>query len=485
MWTRIDDMRHGRARAAQPPPHPGHLRARRGADVRAPGRQRGDRLPARPRRDPHRHGDAPLVPVVGNASFAQTVFLTTVQVPVQLRRGHPGAQRAADRASTPAAGARSTPPTPAAPRRSSSTRSRAEAGQGPASRSAASPSRTDRQRAVLDKVADEGDWGRRMPAGFAQGIAFHDGVQVLHGLPGRDRRPRPAGPARHQGDDRGRRRPADQPARPGGAAARRPHRRHLHHAARRPAHRGRAAARGQLLAVPLRPPGGLPARRADLIMPADDRRARAARASSASRPPSARSPTRTPARPGQAAQLPARLPDRLHPSRSTSNRVPPLRSARRPCPPTPSRVNGERSRSTPRPTCRCCGRCATSSASPGPKYGCGINVCKACTSHLDGEAFNPCVTPVSERRRAARSPRSRGSPTATTCTRCRRRGSSRTSPSAATASPARSWPRSPCSRRRSNPTDEDIDAIENVCRCGTVLPHPRGDQERRQAHVSR
>jgi isoquinoline 1-oxidoreductase subunit alpha len=32
----------------------------------------------------------------------------------------------------------------------------------------------------------------------------------------------------------------------------------------------------------------------------------------------------------------------------------------------------------------------------GPKYGCGIDVCKACTSHLDGEAFNPCVTPVSE-----------------------------------------------------------------------------------------
>ena len=30
----------------------------------------------------------------------------------------------------------------------------------------------------------------------------------------------------------------------------------------------------------------------------------------------------------------------------------------------------------------------------GPKYGCGINVCKACTSHLDGKAFNPCVTNV-------------------------------------------------------------------------------------------
>ncbi|WP_007023224.1 (2Fe-2S)-binding protein [Saccharomonospora iraqiensis] len=32
----------------------------------------------------------------------------------------------------------------------------------------------------------------------------------------------------------------------------------------------------------------------------------------------------------------------------------------------------------------------------GPKYGCGINVCKACTSHLNGQAVNPCAIPVGE-----------------------------------------------------------------------------------------
>jgi isoquinoline 1-oxidoreductase alpha subunit len=32
----------------------------------------------------------------------------------------------------------------------------------------------------------------------------------------------------------------------------------------------------------------------------------------------------------------------------------------------------------------------------GPKYGCGINVCKACTSHVNGKAFNPCAVPVSQ-----------------------------------------------------------------------------------------
>ncbi|WP_326627216.1 (2Fe-2S)-binding protein [Nonomuraea fuscirosea] len=32
----------------------------------------------------------------------------------------------------------------------------------------------------------------------------------------------------------------------------------------------------------------------------------------------------------------------------------------------------------------------------GPKYGCGINVCKACTSHLNGKAINPCAIPVQD-----------------------------------------------------------------------------------------
>jgi isoquinoline 1-oxidoreductase alpha subunit len=31
----------------------------------------------------------------------------------------------------------------------------------------------------------------------------------------------------------------------------------------------------------------------------------------------------------------------------------------------------------------------------GPKYGCGLEVCKACTSHINGKAFNPCSVPLS------------------------------------------------------------------------------------------
>ena len=32
----------------------------------------------------------------------------------------------------------------------------------------------------------------------------------------------------------------------------------------------------------------------------------------------------------------------------------------------------------------------------GPKYGCGLNVCKACTSHINGKPFNPCSVRVGD-----------------------------------------------------------------------------------------
>jgi isoquinoline 1-oxidoreductase alpha subunit len=32
----------------------------------------------------------------------------------------------------------------------------------------------------------------------------------------------------------------------------------------------------------------------------------------------------------------------------------------------------------------------------GPKYGCGIEVCRACTSHINGAAFNPCAVRVKD-----------------------------------------------------------------------------------------
>ena len=32
----------------------------------------------------------------------------------------------------------------------------------------------------------------------------------------------------------------------------------------------------------------------------------------------------------------------------------------------------------------------------GPKYGCGLDVCKACTCHINGKGFNPCAVRVGD-----------------------------------------------------------------------------------------
>jgi isoquinoline 1-oxidoreductase subunit alpha len=32
----------------------------------------------------------------------------------------------------------------------------------------------------------------------------------------------------------------------------------------------------------------------------------------------------------------------------------------------------------------------------GPKYGCGLDVCKACTCHINGKAFNPCAVRIKD-----------------------------------------------------------------------------------------
>ena len=32
----------------------------------------------------------------------------------------------------------------------------------------------------------------------------------------------------------------------------------------------------------------------------------------------------------------------------------------------------------------------------GPKYGCGLRVCRACTCFINGKAFNPCAVPVDQ-----------------------------------------------------------------------------------------
>jgi isoquinoline 1-oxidoreductase alpha subunit len=104
----------------------------------------------------------------------------------------------------------------------------------------------------------------------------------------------------------------------------------------------------------------------------------------------------------------------------------------------------------------------------GPKYGCGIDVCKACTSHLDGEAVNPCVVPTAEvdgREVTTIEGLADGDrlhpvqeawleQDVAQCGYCQ---------------PGQIMAAVALLKRTKTPTDADIDAIENVCRCGSYF----------------
>ncbi|WBB61917.1 (2Fe-2S)-binding protein [Streptomyces sp. WMMC500] len=109
----------------------------------------------------------------------------------------------------------------------------------------------------------------------------------------------------------------------------------------------------------------------------------------------------------------------------------------------------------------------------GPKYGCGINVCKACTSHLNGKAANPCAIPVGDLRPADEVTTIEGLPATVgkdlhpmqqawldhdvvQCGYCQ--------PGQIMAAVA--LVRRVAAEGREI-TDDDLDGIRNICRCGT------------------
>ena len=104
----------------------------------------------------------------------------------------------------------------------------------------------------------------------------------------------------------------------------------------------------------------------------------------------------------------------------------------------------------------------------GPKYGCGIDVCKACTSHLDGEAFNPCVTPVSAC--AGRSVTTiEGLADGDDLHPVQEAWLDVDVAQCGYCQPGQIMATAALLRNNPNPTDADIDAIANVCRCGTYV----------------
>ena len=102
----------------------------------------------------------------------------------------------------------------------------------------------------------------------------------------------------------------------------------------------------------------------------------------------------------------------------------------------------------------------------GPKYGCGVGVCRACTSHLDGAEIQPCVVPVEDcagRRVTTIEGLADGDrlhPVQQAWLDCDVAQYGFCQPGQIMAAVA-------LLERTPHPTDADIDAIENVCRCGT------------------
>ena len=109
----------------------------------------------------------------------------------------------------------------------------------------------------------------------------------------------------------------------------------------------------------------------------------------------------------------------------------------------------------------------------GPKYGCGINVCKACTSHINGLAFNPCSVRVGDLDPTDEVTTIEGLPDTVgadlhpmqqawldrdvaQCGYCQ--------PGQIMAAVALVWK---VRREGRSITDADLDGIRNICRCGT------------------
>ncbi|HZC72251.1 MAG TPA: (2Fe-2S)-binding protein [Jatrophihabitans sp.] len=106
----------------------------------------------------------------------------------------------------------------------------------------------------------------------------------------------------------------------------------------------------------------------------------------------------------------------------------------------------------------------------GPKYGCGLEVCRACTCHINGKAFNPCsvrvkdIAPTDEITTIEGLPATVGRELhpmqeawlevdVAQCGYCQ---------------PGQIMTAVAKVRQRGGPlTDADFDEIRNICRCGT------------------
>ncbi|MES3013108.1 MAG: (2Fe-2S)-binding protein [Pseudomonadota bacterium] len=102
----------------------------------------------------------------------------------------------------------------------------------------------------------------------------------------------------------------------------------------------------------------------------------------------------------------------------------------------------------------------------GPKYGCGLNVCKACTCLVNGKAVQTCVTKVSSVR-GKKVTTIEGLANGDTLHPVQQAWLDIDVPQCGFCQPGQIMAAVDLLSRTKTPTDADIDAIENMCRCGT------------------
>lgn len=107
----------------------------------------------------------------------------------------------------------------------------------------------------------------------------------------------------------------------------------------------------------------------------------------------------------------------------------------------------------------------------GPKFGCGVDVCKACTSHLNGRAIRPCVTSMSEvEGQEVTTIEGLADTVDSDLHPVQEEWINRDVAQCGFCQPGQIMEAVDLiARTGGKPSDEDIDAIENMCRCGTYF----------------
>jgi isoquinoline 1-oxidoreductase alpha subunit len=103
----------------------------------------------------------------------------------------------------------------------------------------------------------------------------------------------------------------------------------------------------------------------------------------------------------------------------------------------------------------------------GPKYGCGVGVCRACTCHLDGAAFTPCTMTIDKLPAGARITTIEGLADGDVLHPVQQAWLDLDVAQCGYCQAGQIMAAAALLATTPNPTDAQIDAIENVCRCGT------------------